>query len=149
MKNPISFFVPGIPATSGSKSAYPYKNKKTGRMGVAVAPASKRQKSWMGVVRFFAEENYNGDVLAGPISLSLVFYLPRPKSHFGTGRNAGKLKPSARKYPTTTPDLTKLVRAVEDALKGVTWKDDSQVVYQLNTKFYRERPGVEVTIRDL
>jgi len=149
MKNPISFFVPGIPATSGSKSAYPYKNKKTGRLGVAVAPASKRQKSWMGVVRLFAKENYCGDVLTGPVSLSLVFYLPRPKSHFGTGRNAGKLKPSAKRYPTTTPDLTKLVRAVEDALKGVTWKDDSQVVYQHNTKLYGGRPGVEVTIRDL
>ena len=51
------------------------------------------------------------------IVLDLLFRFPRPRSHFGTGRNAGQLKPSAPFYVRTRPDLDKLARAVGDALR--------------------------------
>ena len=38
------------------------------------------------------------------VVVRLVFYLARPESHFGSGRNAGVLKDSAPLYPTTTGD---------------------------------------------
>lgn len=66
--------------------------------------------------------------LTGAINLVCEFFYDRPKSHFGTGRNSGKLKESSPKYKTTMPDLSKLVRCVEDALTGIAWKDDNQVV---------------------
>jgi Holliday junction resolvase RusA-like endonuclease len=54
--------------------------------------------------------------LAVPVGIELVCYFARPKSHFGTGRNAGALKPSAPEHHTTYPDLDKSQRAVGDGL---------------------------------
>lgn len=54
--------------------------------------------------------------LETPVSLRLIFYLSRPKSHYGTGKNAKKLKPSAPRWPGGTPDTDKLIRAQADAL---------------------------------
>ena len=132
-----NFFVPGIPATAGSKTGF--YNPKAKR--VIMAPANKRQKPWMAVVRLAATEAYSGPPLTGPIAYEFWFYLPRPRSHFGSGKNSDKLKTSAPAYPTTKPDLTKMVRAVEDALTGVLWKDDSQVVSQRVVKRYHDHPG--------
>lgn len=67
--------------------------------------------------------------IGGPVVVRLRFYLPRPAGHFGTGRNAGQLKPSAPFYPAVRPDLDKYVRAVLDALTTCgAYEDDSRVV---------------------
>lgn len=63
-----------------------------------------------------------------PVDLLVTFSLGRPANHWGTGRNASALKPSAPQYPTVAPDLDKLARAVGDALKGVAYADDAQIV---------------------
>src|SRR5437867_2655341 len=57
------------------------------------------------------------------VSLDVTFYRPRPKNHYGSKG----LRPSAPDYPTTKPDRGKTLRAVEDALTGVVWRDDAQV----------------------
>jgi len=142
----IQFWVPGIPATAGSKTAFPYKDKKTGKIRIAMAPANKRQKPWMADVKAFAVEAYKGDPVKGAVGLYIDFYLPRPKSHYGTGKKIDRLKDSAPGRPITTPDLTKLTRALEDALKGIIWRDDSQVVSQYIEKHYSNKPGAQVTI---
>ena len=71
------------------------------------------------------------------------------KGHYGTGRNADQVKASAPPHPTTKPDATKLVRAVEDALTGVIWRDDSQVVRQWASKVYDDCEGVSVIVTEL
>ena len=142
----IQFWIPGIPATAGSKTPFIYKDKKSGKNRVAMAPANKKQKPWMSDVKAFAIDAYQGNPITGPVVLFIDFCLPRPKSHFGTGRNAEKLKDSAPKYPAGTPDLTKLTRAVEDALRGIIWRDDSQVVSQGINKNYDSKPGAMVCI---
>jgi len=72
--------------------------------------------------------------------------MPRPKYHFGTGRNAGKLKDNAVYWCETTPDALKLTRSTEDALTGIAWKDDKQVVDLHVKKIYGERPGAIIRI---
>ena len=68
------------------------------------------------------------DPLEGPVGVSLLFMLRRPKNHYGSGRNFNTLKESAPKYPTG-PDLDKLCRAVLDSCTDAqVWKDDSQAV---------------------
>lgn len=71
-----------------------------------------------------------------PVDLVLTFSLARPANHWGTGRNAAVLKPSAPQYPTVYPDLDKLVRAICDALTGTAYADDSQVVELMARKRY-------------
>jgi len=80
----------------------------------------------------------------------MVFVLNRPKAHYGTGKNARMLKPSAPTEPTVKPDLIKMARAVEDAMSGIVYKDDSQVCkYRNLEKRYAldgEVEGVYVTV---
>ena len=63
-----------------------------------------------------------------PLRCDLTFYLPRPKSHFGSGKNAQQLKKSAPTRPTGKPDRDNLDKAVCDAITAAgVWVDDSQV----------------------
>jgi len=91
--------------------------------------------------------------LEGAVALRLGFDLPRPGGHFGTGRNAGTLRPAAPVWPITMPDLDKLVRAVCDAITDAgQWKDDSQVVTITAAKRYcplNKPPGVQITIMEV
>lgn len=143
----LSFFVPGIPATAGSKTGF--YNKKSGR--VIMAPANKRQKPWMSHVQACAIDalgsDYDQPPITGAVVLALKFLMPRAKSHYGTGKNEAILKPTAPIEHIKKPDLTKLLRAVEDALTGLIWRDDSQVVSFCCAKSYTESvPGVFVEV---
>ncbi len=134
----IHFTVIGVPQQTGSKKPFTPKRKDGSYvkrpggtlMTNIVDTNEKKAKPWMKSVRDAAAEAYQGPILQGPIHLTVLFCMPRPKHHYGTGRNAGKLKPSAPKYHTVAPDLTKLIRCLEDSLKGVIWRDDSQVAIQ-------------------
>ena len=61
------------------------------------------------------------------------------------------LKPKTVKriYPFVRPDLDKLCRAVLDALTGIAYKDDQQVVSLFATKSYGERAGVFILLTEL
>lgn len=66
------------------------------------------------------------------VVVGMTFTVPRPKSHYGSGKNSTVLKPDSPDYPTGRPDLSNLVKLVEDALTGVAWDDDDQVVLLRN-----------------
>ena len=83
---------------------------------------------WKGMVQDSLNE-YAGMHYEGAIHILLVFYMPRPKSHYGTGRNANLLKDTAPYHHTKTPDIDNLTKAVMDAITDIkVWKDDKQVV---------------------
>jgi len=83
----------------------------------------------------------------GPVWVTIACYFPRPKSHYGTGRNSGKLKYKAPFYYKSRPDCDNLAKAVLDAINGVYFVDDAQVCKLMVTKYYDERPRTEVTVK--
>lgn len=119
--NGANFFVAGHPKPQGSKRAFV--NKATGRVNMVESSAGVGD--WRGDVRAAAMERW-GDhpPLEGPVTVLVVFHLPRPKSHPKTKET----------WPTTRPDTDKLLRAVLDALTGVAFKDDSQVTVLTGVK---------------
>jgi Holliday junction resolvase RusA-like endonuclease len=144
----IEFFVPGKAATAGSKKAFYVKKLKR----AIITHDSKKTKPWMNTVKFFAMAEYQGLLLCGPVKLTMEFRRLRPKGHYGSGKNAHTLIKAGIEapLPITKPDLTKLVRAAEDALKGVIWRDDSQVCIQETRKVYVDRdPGVQIQISEI
>ena len=148
----ISFFVPGTPRPGGSKISM--RHKHTGK--IITKEAGKYTAAWRDRVVAFACHAYKGDPLTGPLELSIVFRMPRPKDHYGTGRNAKRLKPSAPKHHIVKPARTQLLRSTEDALKGVIWKDDNQIVNGTIAKTYADDqvpggmiPGARILIRTL
>lgn len=143
----IRFFVNGIPYPGGSKKAF-YSKKQ--ERSFLVDAGGKNTKDWRTSVKQIANETYDGPPLDEAVQLTINFYKVRPKSHYGTGRNANVLKPSAPEYPITRPDTTKLIRSTEDALSdsGI-WRDDSLVVRQFGTKDWADRPGAWITIETM
>lgn len=96
------------------------------------------------------KEQVNGHKpFEGAVSVRSVFYMPRPKNHFGTGRNDGKLKPSAPKYHTKKPDIDNLIKFYYDIMNVLVWEDDAQVVSESSEKKYcrpGEQPGIEIDV---
>lgn len=75
------------------------------------------------------------------VVLSAEFVLPRPPSHY-TSRGALTLKARREHAHPGKPDLSKLVRAIEDAMSGIVYGDDAQVQrYGAVFKRYAERGG--------
>lgn len=144
MNNVISFFVPGVPKPAGSKKTLPHRY--TGEM-VTMDMSGTAGKKWRKQVKNTAAVYWKNKLLECPVAMNLTFYFQRPKKHFRTGKFSHLLRNDAPRHHTVTPDTTKVTRAVEDALTGVIWKDDSQVVDQHIKKRYAETPGVYVEIR--
>ena len=78
------------------------------------------------------------------VRVYVSFVFASPNGHFGTGRNAGVLKSSAPTNKVTRPDVDKLLRAVLDAITGIVFMDDSQVVKAEASKVFG--PGPEAII---
>ena len=106
--------------------------------------ANPKAKGWKTLVAQAAGEAMAGrELLRGPLAVSLRFYVRRPKAHYSA---RGDVKPSAPPYPTGKPDVLKLARGVEDAMSGVLYGDDAQIVHEILTKDYGpERVEIAVT----
>lgn len=159
MERKIEFVVYGRPQQRGSKTPWNPRRKDgslalraDGRPIIATMDSNKKSKDWMQQVRSAAGEQISGDIITGPVRLGVIFWFKRPASHFCSGRNSRILKPSAPLFHTQTPDLSKLLRALEDGLTGVIWNDDRQVCRYTNDTGKYWTTGTEmaaITITEL
>ena len=130
----IEFGVSGLPAPQGSKNPWG-------------GESSKNLRPWRNDIAVAAQKQMQGQPPhPEPVMLRAVFVFPRPKHHYGTGRNAGVRKASAPGWKSSAPDLDKLVRALGDALTGIVFRDDAQIVELQAVKIWGEHPGVTVTV---
>ena len=138
------------PQPGGSKTGFAYKVKATGKHRVSIVDANKNAKPWKEVVRSVARE-YWGDKppRTDALRVDFTYVLRRPKSHYGTGRNAGKLKPSAPIYPTVKPDVLKLTRSTEDALTKLVYLDDSIIVDENLRKRYGDEYQTTIDVYEM
>ena len=141
----VSFTVIGKPQPAGSKRGFPIK-RSNGTIGVAISDSNPKAKEWKSIVIDACQEAYKGPLLRGHLAVYMTFYLPRPKGHFGSGRNAHLLRQASPKFPTVKPDVLKLARGTEDALTGVLWGDDAQTVDLCLSKRYGEPARVVIKV---
>ena len=141
----LTFTVRGTPATKGSMR---------GRMAFVKGKGwrtflfhdNERTGTWQTLVRDGAAQarariRHTGILYPKPIPVTVIaeFVLPCPI----------KLRKRADSHPTTKPDADKLIRLVFDALTGIAYTDDAQVVQLQARKRYvtpGEDPGVVVTV---
>jgi Holliday junction resolvase RusA-like endonuclease len=84
-----------------------------------------------------------------PLMIKLLFSMPRPKSHFRTGKFKGVLKDTAPDYASKKPDIDNLTKIVLDCMeKSGYFKNDSQVVMLQAEKVYGE-PFTEIFISEI
>lgn len=84
--------------------------------------------------------------LEGPLSVSLRFRLQPPKSM--TKRLRAAVLAGEEAYLGSS-DLDNYLKAIADALNGVCWRDDVQIVRLFATKTASERPGIDIRIEPL
>lgn len=142
----ITIRVIGIPGAQGSKRVTRYG---------ALIENSKKVHPWRQDIRHACLEAYQDDPIDKACIVTITFRFPRPKSHFGTGKNKNKLKPSAPEFLTShaSGDIDKLCRSTLDGLSmtsgGTVLKDDSFVISITATKKYiqkNELPGAIIKI---
>ena len=144
--NPIDIRVIGIPGAQGSKRLTRYGS---------LIESSKKVQPWRQDIRHACLEAFPFDPIEQACIVEIMFLFPRPKSHFGTGKNKNKLKPSAPEFLTShaSGDIDKLCRSTLDGLSvtsgGIVLKDDSFVISITATKKYiqkNELPGAIIKI---
>jgi Holliday junction resolvase RusA-like endonuclease len=117
--------VPGIPQPQGSKT-------KT-RLGGMRDANSERLIPWRNAVTVATVQTvgHHWQPLDGPLSVSVIFTMPKPAS-------APKRR---RTWPAKKPDLDKLIRAAFDGITdGGLWRDDALVVDVYARKVYAGDP---------
>lgn len=133
----LNFVAFGLPSPGGSKNAF--RNPHTGRI-VVVDAGGKKTRTWRTVVAHAARTAMSGsELMKPPLALVIEFRMPRPKHHY---KSNGEIKQDAPWFPIVRPDLTKLLRSTEDAMTGIVWHDDSQIVEQ---NIHRTYSSVEDT----
>lgn len=132
MGRSIYFEVFGIPRPQGSKLAFARSGKVWMRESAGDGLRTWRQHVYSAVV-----EVANGQPpYDGPVHLDVRFYLPRPK------------RPKWPR-PASRPDLSKLIRALEDELTGTLLSDDARIVSVSATKEWSDvehAPGARVRV---
>lgn len=110
-----------------------------------VVSNTKKVKAWKDAVAYAAASQAPGTLPEGPMYVGMLFLMPRRK-------DAPKTIRLGRQPMVERPDLDNLAKAVKNALTGITWKDDSQVVQM---RVHKERaaadeaPGVWIEVRPL
>ena len=118
-----TFFAEGDPVSQGSMSVF---------KGRTVHSNSAKLKVWRTIVHEAAAEA-GLTPLPLPVGITLRFYLKRPRT-------------VSRSVPSVKPDIDKLARAVLDAMTGVAYDDDSQVIQLTARKVYGPTAGVDVRV---
>lgn len=151
----VDVLIRGLPVPQGALVRSPsggLYNRSAGRLG-----------AWRGAVATEARAAMSDrPLIEGPVAVSVLFVLPRPKGHWlpANGRRPVQiLRLDAPQWVATTPDVDKLVRACLDALTSVVWRDDAQVAQLTARKRYEGvdprdewalvQPGAQIRITSL
>lgn len=122
---PLTFTVIGTPAAQGNKRSY----------GGHIVETTKGHRAWRSDVKdaaMVARHQSSAMTLDGPLIVTAIFTLRKPKSAPKTRRT----------WPEKKPDIDKILRSTFDALtEAGVWGDDAQVVSVTACKRYTGDPG--------
>jgi Holliday junction resolvase RusA-like endonuclease len=97
----------------------------------------------LSAVEAMREAGMGAQAFAGPVCVNMVARLVPAAS---ASRKARAAMLSGEAPPTKKPDADNLAKVV-DALNGIVWRDDAQIVSLMVRKVYAETPGLDVVIR--
>lgn len=133
MTDAIYITIPGQPVAKG--------RARVTRKGWAYTP--KKTRDYEGIVKQLAKAAMKGHrILTGAVEVSILAIMRVPVSWSSKKREAafrGGLR------PITKPDLDNLVKNL-DAMNGVVWKDDAQIVGLEAVKQYGVEPRLEIKV---
>ena len=160
MKTVVEFSARGVAQTAGSKRVQ-FLKRGDGRVKLVrgvpqfflVDASHAKGYEWRDLIKRKAQRAMIAagivEPFDGPLSVTMKFRFCRPKSCYGTGKNAQIMKPAGRAFPFVKPDCDKLARAIGDAMTKTVYRDDAQICDLHLFKRYVhpwKAPGVSVTV---
>lgn len=134
----IKFTVPGQPVPQG-------RPRFTTKPFVRSYDPPKSAK-YKNKVKKFAEKIAPEKPLQGELYAEILIFKETLKSFNKTKKAAAEARTLR---PTTKPDADNYAKGILDAVKGIIWEDDGQVVDLVTRKFYSEIPRAEITIKEI
>jgi Holliday junction resolvase RusA-like endonuclease len=133
-----NFFIEGIPVPQGRPRFSVIKKRGGGQFVNTYDPP--KSKAWKKEIEGqLVGGLWRGDPVEGVVRVRLMFFMPRPKS-----------LPKKTVHHIKKPDIDNLVKGVLDAMTGICFKDDSQIVDLSSSKHYLriggDVPGIDVDI---
>lgn len=136
----ITFVVPGKPQGKGRARAFV-------RAGHVGHYTPEKTRSYEGLIRALALQEMQGKKpTERPVRAEIYVAFGVPDSWPAWKRMAAI---SGEISATVKPDADNVVKAVKDALNGICWIDDSQVISLAVHKHFSSDPGVTVVINEL
>lgn len=119
----ISFTIPGNPI--------PQKQTQWTRSGRVYDPSRKDSQA----IQKIAIASFNQEPVTSPIEIRMMFLLKKPQKH-----------PKHHVVHVKRPDIDNLAYLVTNALKGIVYKDDSQIYKMSLYKAYDDNPRTEIQV---
>lgn len=113
----LAFTIPGNPIAK--------KRHRTGN-GKTYSPQTEEERGVQWEIKRQLPPGF--ELLSGPLLIAVDSYFPRPKGHYGTGKNADKIKSSAPEFHAIKPDHDNLWKFYSDCMNKIVFLDDSQIV---------------------
>ena len=135
----VKFEVLGTPVGKG-------RPKFSTRGGYARAITPEKTVNYENLVKLSYSFTCGQTVLQGAIKAQIKAFFPIPKS---TSKKMTVKMESGEVFHTHRPDADNIVKAILDALNGVAYHDDSQVVHVDIVKLYSANPRAEIILTEL
>lgn len=135
----VSFTIPGNPVAQGRPRAA----RRGNRIMMYDPKPSKDYKEYVAKI---AKEYAPEEPTEAALGVQMKIYREIPKS---TTKKDRKLINEGLKRPVVRPDTDNYTKAILDALNGIIYKDDSQIVDLKASKYYSDDPRVEIKIEAL
>jgi len=136
-KNEITLTIPGEPQGKQRPKFF-----KTGKFQGTYTP--KKTVTYEAYIKELFAINYPDFIpLESALKVQIWAGLSMPKST--SKKKEGMMKMGIIK-PTKRPDVDNVLKLCLDALEGLAYKNDSQIVRVVMDKDYSERPRLEITI---
>lgn len=107
--------------------------RKVGLRNIVCAYDTKKCKEYKEIIAWHALQVWKNSPLYGPIKMVVVFQM---------GKNGKEV------YYTKKPDLDNLAKAIKDALRGIVYHDDSQIVEAHLYKRYGEL-SIKIEVKEV
>jgi len=118
----------------------------TMRSGYARAYDPEKSRRYKDALRQEVKDRMAGRApLEGALVLQVRIYRSIPKAF---SKKKADMAERGLLRPETRPDVDNYVKGIKDALNGICWKDDSQIVAYAEPfgKYYSREPRVEVAV---
>lgn len=137
---PVTFHVPGKP--QGKARARTFRDSRTGS---SMSMTPERTVLYENFIKERYLERCGGVCLESetPVALQVVARFLPPKSISKKHRSAML---EGRELPLKKPDTDNILKVVADALNGVAYHDDKQIVLMSAKKIYSEMEGLFITV---